>query len=643
MYLKEVRIWNFRKYGQDGDEPGLAVKFHKGINLLVGENDAGKTTIIDAIKIALQTQSNDLIRITEEDFHIINESESASEIRIQCIFEEFTKNEAKNYLEWIEYYIDGNCIKYRLNLTYRAWIEKNKIFNEVRAGANEEGSRIDGKARELLKTTYLRPLRDAEREMKAGKNSRLSQILRSYSIFSLGEDHKLVEILKKANDEIDSYFKEDDGREILDKIIKYLSDFSIPTNPIDAKFVTAAMRLKGILESLTLGLSETQPGLGSLNLLFIAAELLLLNNENEGSLKLALIEEIEAHLHPQAQLRLIEFIQKEYNDSDIQFILSTHSINISSKINIKNIILCRDNSVFSLDPESTKLEKGDYLFLQRFLDVTKANMFFAQGILMVEGDAEQLLLPTIADIIDCPLSKNGVSVMNVGSVAFARYARILLQKDNRSLGIRVSIITDCDIKPIVSEDNRTVSEDEELVKTQIKAKEDLYKEDVIEAFVAPHWTLEYVIALSTLKKDFYKAVLCAKKIQNSDKYALTNEKIQEVEQEANDKFAKWESENRTAEWIAYEIYSNTMLVKGNKISKAIVAQCFAAILWFGILDLDNTNDITKEMMFDMDMYRQKIDSSKKEALKNKILQDKKLRYLVNGIRYVVGQEVIIND
>lgn len=643
MYLKEVRLWNFRKYGQDGDNPGLIVKFHKGINLLVGENDAGKTTIIDAIKIALQTQSNEFIKVSEEDFHMTAGSDSASEIKIQCIFEDFTKNEAKNYLEWIEYYIDEECIKYRLNLTYRAWIEKNKIFNEVRAGVNEEGSRIDGKARELLKTTYLRPLRDAEREMKAGKNSRLSQILWSYSIFSLGEEHKLVGILKKANNEIDSYFKEDDGKEILDKIVKYLNDFSVPINPINAKFITAAMKLKGILESLTLALSETQPGLGSLNLLFIAAELLLLNNENEGALRLALIEEIEAHLHPQAQLRLIEFIQKEYNDSDIQFILSTHSSNISSKINIKNILLCRNNSVFSLAPEDTKLEKGDYLFLQRFLDVTKANMFFAQGILMVEGDAEQLLLPTIADIIDCSLSKNGVSLMNVGSVAFARYARILLQKDDRSLGIRVSIVTDCDIKPTVSEDNNTVNEDEEAVKAQIKTKEKLYKEDLIEPFVAPHWTLEYVLALSTLKRDFYKAVLCAKKIQNSNKYALTNEKIQEVDREVDDKFSEWEKDKRSEEWIAYEIYNNTMLVKENKISKAIVAQCFASILWFGILDLSNVTNASEEMMFDLDMYRQKIDLSKKESLKSKILEDNQLRYLVNAIRYVVGQEVVINE
>ena len=59
MILKELKLWNFRKFKANGAEPGLVVEFHKGLNALVGENDAGKSAIIDAIKLVLQTQSGE--------------------------------------------------------------------------------------------------------------------------------------------------------------------------------------------------------------------------------------------------------------------------------------------------------------------------------------------------------------------------------------------------------------------------------------------------------------------------------------------------------------------------------------------------------------------------------------------------------
>jgi putative ATP-dependent endonuclease of OLD family len=69
MHLSELKIWNFRKYGSaENGDPGLHIKFNKGLNLLVGENDSGKTAIVDAIKFALQTQSHDYQRLEERDF-----------------------------------------------------------------------------------------------------------------------------------------------------------------------------------------------------------------------------------------------------------------------------------------------------------------------------------------------------------------------------------------------------------------------------------------------------------------------------------------------------------------------------------------------------------------------------------------------
>ena len=68
MYLSKLRLWNFRKYseGHDGS-PGLEVYFHNGLNVLIGENDSGKTAIVDAIRYALKTQSGEYIQFDDID------------------------------------------------------------------------------------------------------------------------------------------------------------------------------------------------------------------------------------------------------------------------------------------------------------------------------------------------------------------------------------------------------------------------------------------------------------------------------------------------------------------------------------------------------------------------------------------------
>ena len=67
---------------------------------------------------------------------------------------------------------------------------------------------------------------------------------------------------------------------------------------------------------------------------------------------------------------------------------------------------------------------------------------------MVEGDAENLLLPAVAKVIERPLHKYGVSIVNVGSTAYKRYARIFQRKDNQQMGIPVAIVTDLDVRSI---------------------------------------------------------------------------------------------------------------------------------------------------------------------------------------------------
>ena len=177
MIISELKIYNFRRFKSLNGEPGLKITFHKGLNALIGENDSGKTAVIDALKLVLLTQSNEYIKPADGDFYKPVDGEACSEFKIDCTISEFTQNEAKNFIEYLMFKKCGDKIEYTLELHYRAWREGYKIFHELRVGDVDDGISIDGKARDLLKAVYLKPLRDAEREMSSGRSSRISQIL----------------------------------------------------------------------------------------------------------------------------------------------------------------------------------------------------------------------------------------------------------------------------------------------------------------------------------------------------------------------------------------------------------------------------------------------------------------------------------
>lgn len=640
MIISELKIYNFRQFKSVNGDPGLNITFHKGLNALIGENDSGKTAVIDALKLVLLTQSNEYIRPVDEDFYESADGESCSEFKIDCTITDFNHNEAKNFVEYLTFKKQEDKVEYMLELHYRAWKEGHKIFQELRVGEVDDGISIDGKARELLKTVYLKPLRDAEREMSSGRSSRISQILINHPVFKDKKEHIVLDIFQDANKKIENYFTEnEEGKHILQTIRDNLEAFNDKGQDSNAELKTSNIQLKAILESLSLNASEINPGLGELNLLFIAAELLLLKDDSDGGLKLALIEELEAHLHPQAQLRLISYLQNEYNENDVQIIISTHSPILASKINLKNLILMKDGFGYDLAEGKTGLQKGDYLFLQRFLDSTKANLFFAKGIIMVEGDAENILIPVIADILGYPLEKYGISIVNVGSTAFLRYSRIMVRKDGNTISIPVSVITDCDVKPYdVDKETKEKKFSEKVLESSQaeKEKNEKYTDGSVRGFTSPRWTLEYCIAMSCISDDFHKSVHYGKKIMNAkDNISLTDKKITEANQEREKEFEQWKD---LPQWEkAYEIYNLMLNDEGKSGLKAIVAQCLASVLRW---EISVTPEVfTQEKMFDIDLYGLKTDEQKKTDLKTEIEKDPFLSYIVKAIKYAAGEAV----
>ena len=131
MIISELKIYDFRRFKSVDGAPGLHITFHKGLNAMIGENDSGKTAVIDALKLVLLTQSNEYIRPVDEDFYKPANGDAVSEFKIDCLITEFTQNEAKNFIEYLTFTKNGDKIRYTLQLHYRAWKEGYKIFQEL--------------------------------------------------------------------------------------------------------------------------------------------------------------------------------------------------------------------------------------------------------------------------------------------------------------------------------------------------------------------------------------------------------------------------------------------------------------------------------------------------------------------------------
>lgn len=611
MYISKLILENFRKYKM------LNVDFNPNLNVLVGENNSGKTAIIDAIRILLGTQSNDYYRVQREDFYYDGES-YADNFKITCYIEGISDKEGANFLECISFKKDenGNNLAY-LKIEMEANFKNNKIYNDVYIGdfTDDNGYRIPGEIKELLKVAFLKPLRDAENQMVAKRGSRLSQILLSidHEILNDNEDNKLKKIISDANTKIKKATNKIKMKKIGDSkevaIIDIINQFIENANPekegIEADFQIKDDSLREILEKLSVEFNYPNEGLGIENLLYIAIEFLLLKNSSYSGLKTVLIEEIEAHLHPQTQINLINFIIKNYSQGESgQIIMSTHSPNITSKVDIEKIILCKNNSVYSLKASDTQLEKGDYKFLARFLDVTKSNLFFSKKLIFVEGDAENILIPTIAKIIlGDTLESKGISVINVGSTAFLRYSRIFQRKDEKDIDIKIAIITDLDVTKNENESEIKFKEREENERVR-KTQYYTYKEN-IKVFISPKRTLEYCIAMSDLlRDDLVYSMFLAKKEMNSNANPDGKEKVKKALEEKNE-FLKV---NANIEDIASEIYDKNIIKSGNSISKAIIAQILA-------------NELEK---------KQEIDKNFKIMLE----ADNSIKYIIDAIKFM---------
>ena len=327
---------------------------------------------------------------------------------MRCTLDNLTEPELRRFLEWCV--IEGGKPRLFVHVSGRLQTRsggRRRVWSEHRGGRDGDGPSIDGALREYLRVAYLRPLRDAERELRPGRRSRLSQILTALPELQdqaeASSDPKkpsLATILKTAQDSISDNTGITGVQRRINK--ELLNELLFEDDDLAAKLQLGAdMTLAQVFERLELALVGAPPlhervprGLGVNNVLFMAAELLLLQSADD-QMPALLVEEPEAHVHPQLQARVVRMLEKRLSDDRSQVLLTTHSPLLAAGAELDSLTYCYRGRAYSLRQGATKLDKSDYAFLKRFLDATKANLFFARGVLVVEGDSENLLLPVL--------------------------------------------------------------------------------------------------------------------------------------------------------------------------------------------------------------------------------------------------------
>ncbi|PWH86753.1 ATP-dependent nuclease [Brumimicrobium oceani] len=391
---------------------------------------------------------------------------------------DFIKREIGNYFNILKYSFEYDVETKRVN-------ENNCINLE------SEGISL----KEIVNFKYIGARRDVTNKDKESTLSKQTSVL-----YKKQEDNteksdateKFKDQLSETDDALSDIYKEQ-----FKEVIKKVQDFGgIKLNDTDIAIIST-LQHRELLEGNTTvvythddnQLPEHYNGLGYMNLISMIFEIEILvqefkrdENKKPADINLLFIEEPEAHTHPQMQYVFIKNIKKLLGEGikrddninrRLQYVITSHSSHIVADSDFEDIKYLKAISKNNVDTKNLKdlIKKyenvpNQYQFLKQYLTISRAEIFFADKVIMIEGDTERILIPTFMRKIDIeedqrlkdtgeedaflPLLSQNISIIEVGA-----YSQIF-QSFIEFLGIKTLIITDIDPKMKTYKDGKDV-------------------------------------------------------------------------------------------------------------------------------------------------------------------------------------------